>query len=117
MAIVETRQILQSENEHGDAVMGNGVYLTKLGPVIPKHVVAKNNFDGFIKQWKDKIQDGKTTIVLEMKLPKDKVQNHTDTLKRNVYLHPGNIYLSEVKDLKIHVRRGDTDFTTIELVQ
>ena len=99
MAIVETRQILQSENEHGDAVMGNGVYLTKLGPLNTRYKVAKNNFDGLLKQWKDKVQDGKTEIVFEMKLPKDKVQNHTNTLNRDVYLHPGNIYFIEVRDV------------------
>lgn len=112
---METRQILQSEIKHGDAVMGNGVYLTKLGPLNTRHEVAKNNFDGWLKRWKDKVKDGKTEIVFEMKLPKDKVKNYTKILKRNVYLHPGNIYFIEVRDPKVHVRTDDTDFITEEL--
>ena len=113
MKILETQQILQSEVKHGDAVVGNGAYLTQLGPSNAKHEVAKNNFDGLMKQWKGKVQNGKTDVVFEMKLPKDKIQDHSRELKRDVHLHPGNINLSEVKDLKVHVRTGDKDFTTV----
>ena len=77
-------------------------------------MVAKNNFDGYTKQWEDKIKDGKTDVVFEMTLPKHKVQNHSTVLKRDVYLHPGNINLSEVKDVKIHVKTGDKTYKTLE---
>jgi hypothetical protein len=76
--------------------------------------VAKNNYDGLTKQWEDKIQDGKTDIVFEMTLPKDKVQNHSTELKRDVHLHPGNIKFSEVKDLKVHLKTGDKTYKTLE---
>ena len=60
------------------------------------------------------IQDGKTDVVFEMKLPKERVQDHSRELNRNVHLHPGNINFSEVKDLKIHVKTGDKVYTTLE---
>ena len=49
-----------------------------------------------------------------MKLSKDKVQDHSRELKRDVHLHPGNINFSEVKDLKVHVKTGDKAYTTFE---
>ena len=106
-------QILSSQVINGDAVMGTGTYLTKLGPSYPRHVVAKNNYDGFTMQWQSKIQAGKTDACFEMKLPKDKVQDHSSELTRDVYLYPGNINLSEFKDLKVHIKTGDTIYITI----
>jgi hypothetical protein len=94
--------------------MGDGTYLTQLSPFNSKHAVAKNNFDGYTKQWEGNIQDGKTDVVFEMKLPKERVQDHSRELNRNVHLHPGNINFSEVKDLKIHVKTGDKVYTTLE---
>ena len=77
-------------------------------------MVAKNNFDGYTKQWEDKIKDGKTDVVFEMTLPKDKVQDHSTELNRDVHLHPGDINLSEVKDVKVHVKTGDKTYKTLE---
>ena len=114
MKILESQQILQSESKLGDAVKGDGTYLTQLGPSNSKHAVAINNFDGYTKQWEGKIQDGKTDVVFEMKLPKDKVQDHSRELNRDVHLHRGNINFSEVKDLKVHVKTGDKAYTTVE---
>ena len=94
--------------------MGNGIYLTQFGPSISKDDVAKNNFDGLTKNWEDKIKDGKTDVVFEMTLPKHKVQNHSTVLKRDVYLHRGNINLSKVKDVKIHVKTGDKTYKTVK---
>ena len=111
---MESHKILQSEVMHGDAVKGDGAYLTKLGPSNSKHEAATNNFDGRTKQWENKIQDGKTDVVFEMKLSKDKVQDHSRELKRDVHLHPGNINFSEVKDLKVHVKTGDKTYKTLE---
>ena len=114
MKIVESQKILQSKEKHGDAVKGDGTYLTQLGPSNSKHAVAKNNLDGYTKQWEGKIQDGKTDVVFEMKLPKERVQDHSRELKRDVHLYPGNINFSQVKDLKIHVKTGDKAYKTLE---
>ena len=111
---MESQKILQSEKKHGDAVKGDGAYLTQLGPSNSKHAVAKNNFDGRTNQWEGKIQDGKTDVVIEMKLPKERVQDHSRELGRDVHLYPGSINFSEVKDLKVHVKTGDKAYTTLE---
>ena len=70
--IMESQKIRQSKVKHGDAVKGDGAYLTKLGPSNSKHEVAKNNFDGYTNQWQGKMKEGKTDVVFEMKLPKKK---------------------------------------------
>ena len=94
---------------HGDAVKGDGAYLTKLGPSNSKHEAAKSNFDGVRSNGKIKFK-----IVFEMKLSKDKVQDHSRELKRDGHLHPGNINFSEVKDIKVHVKTGDKTCKTLE---
>lgn len=111
--IIQSQQIRQSEVKHGDAVKGDGAYLTQLGPSNSKHAVAKNNFDGYTNQWQGKMQEGKTDVVFEMKLPKERVQDHSYELNRDVHLHPGNIHFSEVKDLKVHVKTGEKAYTTL----
>jgi hypothetical protein len=59
----------------------------------------------------DKLQK---CVVFEMTLPKDKVQDHSTELNRDVHLHPGDINLSEVKDVKVHVKTGDKTYKTLE---
>ena len=109
-----SRNIKQSEAKHGDAILGDGTYFTHdLGPSNSRHAVAKNNFDGDTTYWESKLQGGKTDIVFEMKLPKDKVQDHSSELKRDVHLHPGSINLNKVKDLKMHIRTGDKAYKTL----
>ena len=112
--ILESQKILQSEEKHGDAVKGDGAYLNQLGPSTSKYAVAKNNFDGCTQQWKDKIQDGKADVVFEMKLPKERVQDHSSELGRDIHRHHGNINFSEVKDLKVYLKTGDKAYTTFE---
>ena len=112
--IMESQKIRQSKVKHGDAVKGDGAYLTKLGPSNSKHEVAKNNFDGYTNQWQGKMKEGKTDVVFEMKLPKKKVQDHSRELKRDVHLHHGTIHFSKVKDLKIHLKTGDKAYRTFK---
>ena len=112
--IIESQKIRQSKVKHGDAVKGDGAYLTKLGPSNSKHEVAKNNFDGYTNQWQGKMKEGKTDVVFEMKLPKKKVQDHSRELKRDVHLHDGTIHFSKVKDLKIHLKTGDKAYRTFK---
>ena len=73
--ILDARKIIPSEKINGDAVVGNGVYLNQLGPSNSRSVVAKHNFDGSTTQYKNKIQDGKVDVAIEMQLPNDKVQD------------------------------------------
>ena len=77
--------------------------------------MAENNSDGLTKHWEAKIQDRKTDVVFEMKLPKERVQDHSRELKRDIHLYPGNINFSEVEDLKVHVKTGDKAYKTLEL--
>ena len=113
MKILQSQTILQSEVKHGDAKYGNGAYLTKFGPSVSKHDVAKNNYDGQPTYWKSKSSDGKTDTSFEMKFPKDTIQ--ATKSERDVHVHPGNINLKEVKDLKLHMRIGDKHYETLKL--
>lgn len=56
--ILESKTILQSEKKNGDAVVGDGTYLTKLGPSHSMQKIAKNNYDGTTANYQDKVNSG-----------------------------------------------------------
>lgn len=114
MKILQSQTILESDGKHGDAIRGPGTYVTKYGPSISQDEVAKNNFDGSAKYWESKKQDGKTQAIFQMQLPKDKVQDFSSELNRNVHVHRGNINLKEAKDVKLHMRTGDKYCQTLK---
>jgi hypothetical protein len=112
MKIIASGEIRQSEVKHGDAVMGNGTYLTQLDPSISKQEVAKNNYDGDTNYWKSQIKADKTEAVIEVKFRKDEVQNYSSELQRDVHVHPGSISMEKVKDPMLHIKTGDKTYIT-----
>lgn len=112
--ILESGKILKSEEKYGDAVGGDGTYLTKLGPSHSKHTIAKNNYDGTTARfYEDKVNSGKTDVAIEFKMAKGTVHDHSKDLKRDVHRYPDNVDLKKVTDLKFHVR-GDKGLHTFE---
>lgn len=104
--ILLSKKILPSQNMHGDAVMGEGAYLTKFDPSYSRSLAAKNNYGYSLGE--SKLQDGSTNVCFEMKLPKYRVRDGLVQLKRNIHLHREIINLSEVKGLKVYFFTSDT---------
>lgn len=115
--ILESGKILKSEKKNGDAVGGDGTYLTKMGPSHSKEKIAKNNYDGATARfYEDKVKTGKTDVAIEFKMAKGTVHDHSKDLKRDVHRYPDNVDLKKVTDLKVHVR-GDKGLQTFEAKQ
>ena len=83
-------KIKQSLASNGDAIHGDGVYLTTLDPNIGKEMVAKNNWDGVARS-----QECKMECYFEILMPSSKVRRAKD--KRDIQVYTGNLILSEYK--------------------
>ncbi|XP_060581726.1 uncharacterized protein LOC132738277 [Ruditapes philippinarum] len=79
-----------------DAVYGDGVYLTEIGPSSSRSIVAKNNYDDKKRGWEKKIEEGKTEVAIKIKIKRSKVKLCPGN--RNVYLYKGDLYLSDVEE-------------------
>ncbi|VDI10717.1 Hypothetical predicted protein, partial [Mytilus galloprovincialis] len=78
--ILESGKILKSEEKNGDAVGGDGTYLTKMGPSYSRTKIAKNNYDGRTARfYEDKVDSGKTDVAIEFKMAKGTVHDHSRT--------------------------------------
>ena len=76
-AIFLSGKILPSLKANGDAVHGDGVYLTTLDPGLGKEIVGKNNWDGVVRS-----QDYKLECYFEIILPSSMVKRAKDLLWR-----------------------------------
>ncbi|XP_060601428.1 uncharacterized protein LOC132754756 [Ruditapes philippinarum] len=105
--ILQSGYIKQSDPKQGDAAFGPGTYLTKNGPDKSRSEVARNNYDGITKQfYESKIKEGKVDVAIEVKVPKGTVQP-CPASGRDVHLYKGDLKLSDVKEVNVHVRGND----------
>ena len=87
-AILKEKNILKSEYFKGDAIFGEGVYLTSLSPEgHDKEEILKNNYGRVTSS-----VENKADYVFEFEIPMSKVTKATNT-ERDVFLYPD-------KDLK-----------------
>ena len=109
--ILSSGKIRQSnpKSTNDDAVFGPGTYGTKLGPDVSKDAVARNNYDGMTRYWESKRD--KADVAFEFKVTTSKVEDHS-TPGRSVLKHKGDIKLTDVKDLKVHVRDDKGGYQT-----
>merc|ERR1719369_1170477 len=89
-AIRKTKKVLKSEKSKGDALIGDGVYLTSLSPKgRSKILIAQNNYDG--NQYKfatNQEADGKVDYWFEFEIPESKLSKYPGK-KRDIWLYPG----------------------------
>ena len=90
IAIFLAGKIEQSLRSNGDAVHGDGVYLTTLDPKLGKEVVGKNNWDGVTRTPEDKME-----CYFEILMPSSKVRRAKE--KRDIQIHTGELVLSQYK--------------------
>lgn len=111
-AILKSGRIKQSDSGKGDAVFGNGTYVTRMGPQKSKDEIAKNNYDGATKYWEDHRDQGKADVALEIKLPRNKITS-VKASGRDVCKGQGDIHVSSIH--KVHIRDKDDQnkFTTL----
>jgi len=83
-------KILPSQKTKGDAVHGDGVYLTTLDPKLGKEAVWKNNWDGVIRNIEEKME-----CYFEILIPSDEVRRAKE--KRDIQVFPGELQLSDYK--------------------
>lgn len=100
-AIHQSGYIMQSQKGNGDAYFGDGTYVTKMGPDMPKDEVAKNNFDGRSQRWETHRDMGKVDVALEINIPQNKV-TCVPASGRDVWKVDGNIPVKCIE--KIHTR-------------
>lgn len=81
-------KIKPSKRINGDAVHGDGVYLTTLDPRNGKDVVGKNNWDGIARN-----NDHKMECYFEILIPSSKVTRAKE--KRDIQVYPGELVLSD----------------------
>ena len=89
-AIFLAGKILPSLRSNGDAVHGDGVYLTTLDPKLGKDIVGKNNWDGVTRTPEDKME-----CYFEILMPSSKVRRAKE--KRDIQIHTGELVLSQYK--------------------
>ena len=87
-AIRKTKKVLKSEMRKGDAIAGDGVYLTSLSPKgRSKIIIAKNNYDGNQYNYAAKQEaDGKVDYWFEFEIPESKLSKYSG--KRDIWLYP-----------------------------
>ena len=87
-AIQKTEKILMSSAAGGDAIAGDGVYLTSLSPRNrSKMMISKNNYDGTQNMFAERQeQDGKVDYWFEFNLPESAVSKYPT--KRDIWLYP-----------------------------
>ena len=83
-------KIEPSLRSNGDAVHGDGVYLTTLDPKLGKDIVGKNNWDGVTRTPEDKME-----CYFEILMPSSKVRRAKE--KRDIQIHTGELVLSQYK--------------------
>ena len=83
-------KILPSRMSNGDAVHGDGVYLTTLEPRLGRETIEKNNWDGAARS-----QDKKMEVYFEILIPSSKVTRAKE--KRDIQVHTGELSLAEYK--------------------
>ena len=81
-------KILPSQKTKGDAVHGDGVYLTTLDPKLGKEAVWKNNWDGVSRTVNEKME-----CYFEILLPSTAVRRAKE--RRDIQVFPGELPLSE----------------------
>lgn len=89
-AIFLSGKILPSLRANGDAVHGDGVYLTTLDPVLGKDTVGENNWDGMIRHHDDKME-----CYFEILMPSSNVRHARE--KRNIQIYEGELILANYK--------------------
>jgi len=87
--IVYQGKILPSLKVNGDAVYGEGVYLTTLEPRHGPGVIRNNNWDG-VAATRNNIE-----VYFEIMMPTSKVKRANDT--RDIQVHKGPLVLSEYR--------------------
>ena len=75
---------MPSLSVNGDAVHGDGVYLTTVDPSLGKETVGKNNWDGSSNASTQKMER-----YFELRIPRDKVRRARD--KRDIQVSKGLI--------------------------
>ena len=83
-------KILPSLKSHGDAVHGDGVYLTTLDPKLGKDTVGKNNWDGVARAPDDKMES-----YFEILMPSDNIRRAK--VRRDIHVFNGELVLSDYK--------------------
>jgi len=83
-------KILPSQKTKGDAVHGDGVYLTTLDPKLGKEAVWKNNWDGVTRKIEEKME-----CYFEILIPSDEVRRAKE--KRDIQVFPRELQLSDYK--------------------
>ena len=87
-AIQKTGKILMSSATGGDAIAGDGVYLTSLSPQNrSKMMISENNYDGAQMMFAERQEeDGKVDYWFEFNLPESAVRKYP--AKRDIWLYP-----------------------------
>ena len=89
-AIFLSGKILPSLRSNGDAVHGDGVYLTTLDPKLGKDIVIQNNWDGVTRNSEEKME-----CYFEILMPSSKVTRAKE--KRDIQIFTGELALSQYK--------------------
>ncbi|XP_060073511.1 uncharacterized protein LOC132553297 [Ylistrum balloti] len=104
-AILQTGVIRQSRGGGGDAVYGDGTYLTRLGPKRSAGEIARNNWDGLAgRYWETMEGAGRTDATIAIEMPAheaQKVERLPD--RRDIHLYPGDLSLHN-KNPRIYIR-------------
>lgn len=100
-AILQSRYIRMSDIRAGDAVLGNGVYLTSMSPFDhSKSSIAKNN-------WLDPSRTDKTEYVFEVKVSPSNLQKN-DADDRDIYVFQlENLILSLLPEWVLYEWKSD----------
>merc|ERR1712142_622543 len=88
--IILSGKIRPSLKSNGDAIHGDGVYLTTLDPNLGKDMVGKNNWDGV-----ERSQDYKMECYFEILIPSSKVKRAKS--KRDIQVYSGELVLAQYK--------------------
>ena len=83
-------KILPSHTADGDAVHGDGVYLTTLEPRLGRETVMNNNWDGLVGS-----MDKEIDVYFEIFMPSIKVKRAQE--KRDIQVYTGALQLSDYK--------------------
>ena len=83
-------EILPSLRANGDAIHGDGVYLTTLDPKLGKYTVGRNNWDGVARN-----QDDKMECYFEILMPSTMVRRARE--RRDIQVHDGVLVLANYK--------------------
>ncbi|XP_033738243.1 uncharacterized protein LOC117325855 [Pecten maximus] len=104
-AILRDGVIRQSRGGGGDAVYGDGTYLTRLGPKRSAGEIARNNWDGLSgNHWEAMEDAGRTDATIAIEMPAheaSKVERLPE--RRDIHLYPGDLNLHN-KNHRIYIR-------------